>query len=76
MYQHRKVKPGGAESVVQLHLKENGLSLEDRNVRILARKAKWFEHEVKEAPIYNYLLKPLVAAPDNEFPHRYNKGII
>lgn len=39
----------GKEPVLQPHLNNEGNSLEDSNVHVLAEKRKWFDRGVKEA---------------------------
>lgn len=39
----------GKDSLIQLHLKDEGNSFEDSNVHVLAREEKWLERGVKEA---------------------------
>ena len=49
MAQHRRANTSGQDSAVFLHLKEEGHSFDDTDVRIMDREDKWFERGVKEA---------------------------
>ena len=57
MAQHRRANTSGMDSAVFLHLKKEGHSFQDENVRILDREERWFERGVKEA-IYVKVARP------------------